>query len=256
MIKPIIIGNWKLNGNTKLIRNFFKPLNLFLESYSNNCTTIIAPPILYANIIQNCIPLDKKNFFLGAQNIDCHLSGSFTGEISSLMIKDIKIKYVIIGHSERRFYHNETNAMIAKKFCILKEQNLIPILCIGDTIKEKEENKTKEVCIQQIDTIFNMNPYKTNIFDNSIIAYEPLWAIGSGRAANPKSVQSIIHFIRNYIIKKSDHKIKNLFMQYGGSINKKNAKEFIYQKDIDGLLIGGASLKIKEFTKIIEIINT
>ncbi|ABJ90660.1 triose-phosphate isomerase [Buchnera aphidicola] len=253
MIKPIIVGNWKLNGSKKLIESFLKQLNQFLIKYYKICTVVIAPPVLYSHLIQNMFSSDKKNFFLGAQNIDIHFSGPFTGEISPIMLKDIGIKYVIIGHSERRLNHKETNEIIAKKFCMLKEENLVPILCIGETKKEKIDKKTKDICKKQIDIIFNM--YGSNAFDNSIIAYEPIWSIGSGNSAAPKEVQCIAHFIRNYVKSKSNHNIENFFIQYGGSVTKNNAKELIYQKDIDGFLVGGASLQLEEFSKIIEITN-
>ncbi|VFP88319.1 Triosephosphate isomerase [Buchnera aphidicola (Cinara piceae)] len=253
MIKPIIVGNWKLNGNKIFIRNFFQLLNQFLNPYHKKCTTIITPPILYIPLIQKILFSDKKNFFLGSQNVDIHTFGPFTGEVSPCMLTDIGIKHVIIGHSERRFNHKESNTLIAKKFHILKENKLIPILCIGETKEEKINKKTKEICKKQIDIIFDI--CGAYAFDNSIIAYEPIWAIGSNHSAKPKEAQYISYFIRNYIKSKITHKIKNFFIQYGGSVTDKNAQELILQNDIDGFLVGGASLKIKEFTKIIEIAN-
>lgn len=253
MIKPIIIGNWKLNGSKKLIKNILKPLNQFLIKYYEKCTVIIVPPILYINFIQNMLYKNQKNFFLGVQNIDIHFSGPFTGEISPIMLKDFNINYVIVGHSERRINHYETNKIIAKKFCILKEEKLIPVLCIGETEKEYIEKKTKQICKQQLDYIFD--ECGENAFNNSIVAYEPIWAIGSGYSASPKEVQIVAHFIRNYIKSRSKNKIKNFFVQYGGSVTQSNAQELICQDDIDGFLIGGASLRFEEFSKIIEITN-
>ncbi|WP_075431924.1 triose-phosphate isomerase [Buchnera aphidicola] len=253
MIKPIIIGNWKLNGSKKFIKNILKPLNQFLIKYYKVCTIVIAPPILYTNFIQNILSSDQANFFLGAQNVDTHFSGPFTGEISPIMLKDLEIHYVIIGHSERRVNHYEDNHIIAKKFHMLKQEKIIPVLCIGETSQEHKEKKTKEVCKKQIDVIFDL--CGENAFNNTIVAYEPIWAIGSGQSASPKEVQIISHFIRNYIKSKSNNQIKNFFIQYGGSVTKNNAQELICQNDIDGFLIGGASLCLEEFTKIIKIIN-
>ncbi|AEH39783.1 triose phosphate isomerase [Buchnera aphidicola (Cinara tujafilina)] len=253
MIKPIIIGNWKLNGSKKFILRILKPLNQFLIKYYKICTVVLAPPLLYANFIQNILSTDQKKFFLGSQNVDVHFSGPFTGEISPIMLKDMGIQYVIIGHSERRLNHYENNALVAKKFYMLKEENLIPILCIGETIQEHNDKKTKEICKKQIDLIFDL--CGKNAFNNSIIAYEPIWAIGSGQSASPKEVQNISCFIRNYIKSKSNNNIKNFFIQYGGSVSQHNVQELIYQHDIDGFLIGGASLILKEFKKIIKIIN-
>lgn len=253
MIKPIIIGNWKLNGNKKLIKKFFNSLNQFLVKYCHLCTVVIAPPILYAAFIQQMFSFEKMNFFLGAQNIDVHDYGPFTGEISPIMLNDMDIKYVIIGHSERRFNHKETNQIIAKKFQMIKEKNLIPILCLGDTEQERKTNKTKINIKTQIDMIFNI--CNTSAFNNAIIAYEPIWAIGSGNPASPKEAQSMAHFIRDYVTNKSNYKIKNFFVQYGGSVTIDNAKELMDKNDIDGLLVGGASLQFTEFKKIIETVN-
>lgn len=253
MIKPIIIGNWKLNGSKKLIGNILKPLNQFLNKYYKVSTIVLAPPNLYVYYIQSILSTNRINFFLGSQNIDMHFSGPFTGETSPIMLKDMGVKYVIIGHSERRLYHQETYEIIAKKFHMLKEENLIPILCIGETEQEKKNKRTKEICRKQLDIIFEICGKLA--FNNSIIAYEPIWAIGSGNSASPKEVQSVCSFIKNYVKSKSNGEIKNFFVQYGGSVTKNNAKELIYQKDVDGFLIGGASLRLEEFTKIIELTN-
>ncbi|WP_075433833.1 triose-phosphate isomerase [Buchnera aphidicola] len=254
MKKPIIVGNWKLNGNKELINKFFIPLNKFLEKYYKKSTVVIAPPILYAAFIQHIFSSNKRNFFIGAQNTDLHSSGPFTGEISPSMLIDVEVDYVIIGHSERRLYHQEDNESTAKKFYILKKENLIPIVCIGETLKEKRDNQIQEKCKNQIDEIFKICGSK-HAFNNSIIAYEPIWAIGSGRSADPEEVQRIANFIREYIELKANSEIKNFFIQYGGSVTPDNVKQLISQKDIDGFLIGGASLQLQEFTKIIKIIN-
>ncbi|VFP81113.1 Triosephosphate isomerase [Buchnera aphidicola (Cinara kochiana kochiana)] len=253
MIKPIIVGNWKLNGTQESIKIFLNLLNKFLVNYHEKCTVVISLPILYAYLIRNTLLFDNKNFFLGAQNTDNHNSGSFTGEISPIMLKDLGIKYVIIGHSERRFNHNETNRMIANKFFLLKKENLIPILCIGETKQEKLENNTINICKKQIDSIFDICGIQA--FNDSIIAYEPVWAIGSEISATPKEAQFIARFIRQYIVSRTNDRIKNFFIQYGGSVTRKNAKNLIKQKDIDGFLLGRSSLQIEEFTKIIEIIH-
>ncbi|VFP83685.1 triose-phosphate isomerase [Buchnera aphidicola] len=253
MIKPIIVGNWKLNGTKKSIKNFLKLLNKFLIDYNEKCTVVISLPILYSYLTQNIFFSDNKNFFLGAQNTDNHLYGSFTGEISPIMLKDLGIRYVIIGHSERRLNHKETNHMIANKFFLLKKENLIPILCIGETKQEKIDNNIINICKKQIDLIFEVCGIQA--FNNSIIAYEPVWAIGSKISATPQEAQFVANFIRQYIINQTNNKIKNFFIQYGGSVTKENAKNLIQQKDIDGFLLGRSSLKIEEFTKIIKIIN-
>lgn len=254
MITPIIIGNWKLNGNKKFIINFIDPLNQFLEKYYKLCTVVITPPIIYLNFIQNFFINKKKKFFLGAQNIDFNISGAFTGENSPVMLKEFNVSYVIIGHSECRLYHSESNEIVAKKFLVLKKEKIIPILCIGENKKQYHNNETKEVLKNQIDIIFKICGY--DAFNNSIIAYEPIWSIGSGIIPSLTKIQSIASFMRSYIQFKTNNILKNFFIQYGGSVTAKNSKDIINLKDIDGFLIGGASLKIKEFTKIIKISNS
>ncbi|VFP78190.1 Triosephosphate isomerase [Buchnera aphidicola (Cinara cuneomaculata)] len=253
MIKPIIIGNWKLNGTQQSIKNFLKLLKNFLIDYHKKCTVVISLPVLYSYLMQKLLFSKNKNFFLGAQNVDNHCSGSFTGDISPFMLKDIGIKYVIIGHSERRFNYKETDRMIANKFYLLKQENLIPVLCIGETKQEKVENNTINICKKQIDLIFDVCGIKA--FNNSIIAYEPVWAIGSKISATPQEAQFIAGFIRQYIHSQTKNRIKNFFIQYGGSVTQYNAKNIIQQKDIDGFLLGRAALQIEEFIAIIKTIN-
>ncbi|QCI19870.1 MAG: triose-phosphate isomerase [Buchnera aphidicola (Brevicoryne brassicae)] len=248
MKKKLIVANWKLNGNIEMISNYLKFLKNNLLSNLNKNIIVIAPPNIYLERTYQSIK--KINIFLGAQNVDVNLKGAFTGEVSVLMLKDIGVKYVIIGHSERRILHNETDNFVAKKFHLIKNSNLIPILCIGETEKEKKNGKTQKVIEKQLNCIFQILGEKA--FRNAVIAYEPIWAIGTGVSADPEYVQIIHKFIRNYI-QKNDSVSKNVIIQYGGSVSSLNTKEFIQQEDIDGLLIGSASLHAKEFLKIIKI---
>lgn len=248
---PIIIGNWKLNSNKNFIKNFIKKFDIEIKNYYRFCKIIITPPIIYLYYMQKL--LLKKNIYLGAQNVDFNNLGAFTGEISPIMLKDFNISYVIIGHSERRINHYENNESIAKKFLVLKKENLIPILCIGETKNEKTENKTIDVCKKQIDIIFKY--CGNNAFNNTIIAYEPIWAIGSGISPSLQEIQSLASFLKDYIKYKSKEKLENFYIQYGGSVTSKNAKNIISLPDINGLLIGNSSLILEEFIKIIKIIN-
>lgn len=248
MKKKLIVANWKLNGNIKMISNYLNFLKLNTSSNLKENIIVIAPPTIYLERIYHDI--NKMNIFLGAQNVDVNLRGAFTGETSIVMLKDIGVKYVIIGHSERRIFHNETDNGIVKKFNLIKNFNLIPILCIGETEKEKNNSQTQKIIKKQLNCIFKILGEKA--FRNTVIAYEPIWAIGTGISADPEYVQIIHKFIRNYI-EKHDLISKNIIIQYGGSINSRNAKEFIKQEDVDGFLIGNSSLDPKEFLKIIEI---
>ncbi|WMY96736.1 MAG: triose-phosphate isomerase [Arsenophonus sp.] len=245
---PLIIGNWKLNGNTKMVKNFMKKTCNMLKNVTC-CNIVIAPPLLY--LMEAKKILNGSNIELCAQNVDINLSGSFTGEISAKMLKDIGIKYIIIGHSERRMYHKEKNSYIAKKFSIIKSQGLIPVLCIGENYEEYNSGKTKEVCKNQIDQILNI--LGVNALKNSVIAYEPIWAIGTGTAATPKHAQKVSKFIREHISKKNLNIAKKIIIQYGGSLNENNARDFFAQSDIDGALIGNSSLKSDIFSDIVKI---
>ncbi|CAL4321213.1 Triosephosphate isomerase [Buchnera aphidicola (Periphyllus testudinaceus)] len=248
MIKPIIVANWKLYGNKTFVQEFSKYFNLNLKNYLKKNTIIIAPPIIYIEYMKKLI--NEKNIFFSSQNIDYHNEGAFTGEISSRMLNDIGVKYVILGHSERRKNHFESNKLIAKKFHSVKKNNLIPILCIGETKEEKKLELTEKILKKQIDEIFlKCGKFA---FNKTIVAYEPIWAIGSGKTATPNLINKILKMIKKYIIKNSFNNIK-LYMQYGGSVSPENIKNIINEKYVDGVLIGSGSLNFKNFKKIIQI---
>ncbi|QFQ32481.1 triose-phosphate isomerase [Buchnera aphidicola (Aphis fabae)] len=249
MKKKFIVANWKLNGNIETISNFLKCLKSKISLYLKYNTIVIAPSTIYLERVYRNIK--DINIFIGAQDVDINQKGAFTGETSILMLQDIGVQYVIIGHSERRLFHNESNELVAKKFGLIKSLNLIPILCIGENEIEKKQNNTKKVIKNQLDIIFEN--FGEKAFINTIIAYEPIWAIGTGMAADPIYVQSIHKFIKNYINQYNTNNLENLIIQYGGSVNSKNAKGFLEQPDIDGLLIGSASLIYEEFLKILKI---
>ncbi len=243
-MKKIIIANWKLNSNIDFIKNYIKKINKI--NFNNNKYEIsIAPPIIYLYLINKLI---KNKFNTTSQNIDIHLSGAFTGETSGWMLKDINTKYVIIGHSERRKYHKENNKLILKKIIISKKSNLIPIICIGENEKEYLNNESIKTCKLQINCLIKNNE---QILDNTIIAYEPIWAIGTNKTADLKHIIKIHKFIKKHL-KKNNSKIKII---YGGSININNAKNIIQNEEIQGLLIGSSSLDINNFINIINSIN-
>ncbi|UDG81002.1 Triosephosphate isomerase [Candidatus Hartigia pinicola] len=247
MRNPLVIGNWKLNGSTTMVHNIITVLRKKLTKI-NGCNIVIAPPTIYLSQVKHAIvgsPIE-----LGAQNVDTNVSGAFTGEISAQMLKDVGAKYIIIGHSERRTYHKEHDECIAKKFSILKEIGLIPVLCIGENASEKAAGKTQAVCARQIDAV--LNTFGVEGFREAVIAYEPIWAIGTGKSATPEQAQRIHEFIRKYIANKNIVIAEKLTIQYGGSVNEHNAAELFNQPDIDGALVGGASLKADTFSIIIK----
>ncbi|AKZ65760.1 triose-phosphate isomerase [Candidatus Palibaumannia cicadellinicola] len=247
MRTPLVIGNWKLNGNKHTVITFINRLCNKLISVIG-CDVAIAPPIIYLYIAKHNMTTNS-NIMLCAQNVDTNIYGAFTGEISAKMLKDIGVKYIIIGHYERRYYHKESNEDIAKKFALIKNEGLIPVLCIGESQTDKNASKTEAVCATQLDAILNSIGAKA--FENSVIAYEPIWAISTGESANPLYVQKIHNFIRNYISVHDESVAKQVIIQYGGSVNANNAAELFNQPDIDGALVGGASLNAEIFYQII-----
>lgn len=242
---PLVMGNWKLNGNKEMAYNLVFELKEKLANLEG-VKVAVAPPSLYLAQTQN--QLEESLISLGVQNIDVNLSGAFTGETSCAMVKEFGVKYVIIGHSERRQYHNESNKFIAQKFKVIKEQGLVPVLCIGESEQENEQGLTYQVCTSQIDAI--INELGVEAFAGAVIAYEPIWAIGTGRSATPEQAQDTHKFIRDHIAKKSAEIAQQVILQYGGSVNAANAKELFAMPDIDGALVGGASLKAADFYAI------
>ncbi|WP_392565104.1 triose-phosphate isomerase [Utexia brackfieldae] len=247
MRKPLVMGNWKLNGSKEMAKTLVAGLKQNLADVKN-CDVAIAPPVMYLDFVREQLSGSAIN--LGAQNVDTAVSGAYTGDISAQMLKEMGTKYIIIGHSERRTYHKESDSFIAKKFAVLKENGLIPVLCIGETEAENEANQTEAVCARQIDAV--LETLGAAAFKDAVIAYEPIWAIGTGKSATPAQAQAVHKFIRDHIAKKDAEIAKQVIIQYGGSVNDSNAAELFTQPDIDGALVGGASLKADAFAVIVK----
>tara|TARA_Y100000310_G_scaffold309148_1_gene352994 strand:+ start:7420 stop:8136 length:717 start_codon:yes stop_codon:yes gene_type:complete len=231
---PIIAANWKMNKTVKEAVSFIKEFKGLVKDITN-VNMIICPPSTSLYSMYN--ELKDSNINLGAQNIYFEKEGAFTGEISPLMAKEL-CKYVIIGHSERRGIFNEDNPLINKKLNAALENNLTPIFCIGESPEEKEAGKSKDVVKKQIkEGLKDVNAKKI------IIAYEPIWAIGTGKTATPDIAQDMHSFIKETV--------GNVPILYGGSVKPENIKELIKEKDIDGALVGGASLDAKSFSEIV-----
>lgn len=231
----LIVGNWKMNPyRLAQAKRFFSLVAKEIKNLKR-VRVVICPPFLYIPYFSS-----KNNLFLGAQNCFWEKSGAFTGEISPLMLKDLKVKYVILGHSERRRIFKETDELIAKKVKAVLGLKLNPILCIGEDLKERKAKKTKIVLKRQLrGSLFQLKKEKLN---QIILAYEPVWAIGSGRPCDAKEAKEILLFLKKFL--------KNKIL-YGGSVNSQNAR-FYLKAGFDGLLIGGASLKPQEFIKIVK----
>ncbi|HDL75101.1 MAG TPA: triose-phosphate isomerase [bacterium] len=235
-MKLLIIANWKSNPTT------LKGAKLLFNSVKKNIKyeVVICPPFIYLPFL-NSFYISK-----GGQNCFYEQNGAFTGEVSPKMLKDIGCKYVIIGHSERRKYFNETDEIINKKIKAALEIGLKVIFCIGENKSQRRNNKIQTVLRSQIKKGLN-NISKKDI-KNIIIAYEPIWAIGTGKACKAEDLQKVILIIKKVLFQK-------IQIIYGGSVNSKNAQEYIKKTDASGLLIGGVSLKLQEFAKILKNIN-
>jgi len=252
MRKKIVAGNWKMNMELSEGMNLADSINKYLTNKPHNeATVVLCPPFIHLTSITET--LKNGNISVGAQNCASEASGAFTGEVSAAMIKSTGAEYVIIGHSERRTHYNEDDNIINKKVLIALDTGLKIIFCCGEILKEREENKHFEVVKRQIEKgLFNLTVEQLS---NIIIAYEPVWAIGTGLTATPEQAQEMHAFIRKLIIEKyGDLAGNNLSILYGGSCRPSNAGEIFSKPDVDGGLIGGASLKMEDFIEIIEAI--
>jgi triosephosphate isomerase len=247
MKKNIVAGNWKMNTNLneglKIIEELKK------EQLPQNILTIIIPP--FTHIYPLSEKLKNTNIKIGAQNTASEEKGAYTGEVSAEMLKSAGAEYVIIGHSERRAYFNENNSLLNKKIKLALEQNLTPIYCVGEKLEERETGKHFNIIETQIkEGLFS---FAENEISKLIIAYEPVWAIGTGKTASPEQAQEIHEYIRNLIAKQyGNNTAANISILYGGSVKPTNAKEIFANPDVDGGLIGGASLNAQDFLQIIK----
>jgi triosephosphate isomerase len=254
MRKRIVAGNWKMNKTySEAVPLMYEIKDLLWKSKkSESVIKIIAPPSLYIHDFYETTK-GLKNLFIGGQNCAYEESGAYTGEVSASMLKSVGANYVIIGHSERRSYFKETNAELKKKTDIALKNGLSPIFCIGESKEMREANEHFGLVESQItESLFHLSAEE---FQKIILAYEPVWAIGTGLTATSAQAQEMHHFIRSLIEKKYGKAISdNISVLYGGSCNEKNAAELFACPDVDGGLIGGAALKAKEFVEIIHSI--
>ena len=256
MRKPFIAANWKMNHNLEKTIHFFENFPKELgEVKSDEVDIAICVPFVY--LAKAAELLNKKNqefisdIKLGAENVHWEAKGAFTGEISASMLFDIGCTYVIVGHSERRAQFKESSELVTKKAQAVFKNGLLPIICVGETLEEREKDETVKIVKGQLEgSLANLTPAQV---EATTIAYEPVWAIGTGRAATPEMAQEVHHMIRNYLKDKYGENVsKNVRIQYGGSVKPANAKELMSQADIDGGLVGGASLKPDSFAQIIK----
>ena len=249
--KKIVAGNWKMNLSLLEAFALASEINAMVnDEVIHDVTVIIAPPFPYLQSVRQ-LTKDNPKIHTAAQNCSSETKGAFTGEVSAEMLQSLGTEYVIIGHSERRNYFKEDNQLLAKKVKTVLSAGLIPIYCCGETLQERNGNKYFEIIkIQLEEGLFYLSKKE---FSTIVIAYEPVWAIGTGVTASPQQVQEMHQYIRSLINEKYGKEIAdNLSILYGGSCNSKNAKELFANADVDGGLIGGASLKSRDFTDIIK----
>jgi triosephosphate isomerase len=246
MRRPIVAGNWKLHGsraeNARLIEDLMAQLPA-----KPAATCIVCPSCVY---LQECGRLLRgSSIELGAQNVCAEAQGAFTGEVSAAMLKDVGCEYVIVGHSERRLLYRESDQLVARKFAAAQSKALIPILCVGEQLAEREANRTQDVVQRQLDAVLEL--CGVDAFAHAVVAYEPVWAIGTGRNATPEQAQEVHAFIRARLGARSAKIAAETRILYGGSVKAANAAELFAMPDVDGGLIGGASLKADEFLAIL-----
>ena len=244
MRKTIIAGNWKMNASKVSVKSLIDGILSGMEGV--NSEVLVCVPFPYMSQVESLI--EGSNLKLGAQNININPSGAFTGEVSADMIKDFGAKHVIVGHSERRSLYGETSLVVAEKTKAAIDAGLSPLLCVGESLEQREAGKTETVVAEQINAVIELVGIES--FDSIIIAYEPVWAIGTGMTATPEQAQAVHFFIRNLLGESSENIAQKTPILYGGSMNAGNAVELISCPDIDGGLIGGAALKAEDFLQI------
>ena len=248
MRKNIVAGNWKMNTTLDEGVELANDVNSLLKDKKANCEVIVCVPFTHLTSVNAVIEEDLVK--LGAENCSEHAKGAYTGEVSASMVASTGAKYVILGHSERRQYFGENNEQLLAKTQLALENNLIPIFCVGEVLEQREDGSYNEVVKSQVEALFSLSPEN---FGKIVIAYEPVWAIGTGKTATAEQAQEMHAHIRNVIAEKYGKEVAdNTSILYGGSCKPSNAKEIFAKPDVDGGLIGGASLKAEDFMGIIE----
>jgi triosephosphate isomerase len=245
MRRPLVAGNWKMHGSRAEAAALLDEL---IQQQADTRATEVAvcPPFVY--LMDAARRLKESDIVLGAQNVCAEAVGAFTGEISAAMLKDVGCRYVIVGHSERRALYHEDDKLVARKFVAAQSQKVTPILCVGETLEQRERGETEHVVARQLDAVIAVAGVAA--LGDTVIAYEPVWAIGTGKNATPQQAQAVHAFIRDRIAGRDAKIAAALRILYGGSVKAANAAELFEMPDVDGGLVGGASLRGDEFGRI------
>jgi len=245
MRQPLVAGNWKMNGSLDSIKPLVEGIKAGKDAVST-AEMAVCPPFVY--VAQVAQMLAGTKVAVGAQDVSDQEAGAFTGEIAPGMLTDIGCKYVIVGHSERRSLYGESDEFTARKFAAARKAGLVPILCVGELLEEREQGITEAVVARQLDAVIKLEGIAA--LGDAVIAYEPVWAIGTGKTASPQQAQEVHAFIRGKLAALDASVAEKVQILYGGSMNAGNAAELLAMSDIDGGLIGGASLKADDFLAI------
>ena len=241
--KKLIAGNWKMNGS--LAANAALLQDIVAGMAGAACDVAVAVPAPYLAQVQSLVV--GSALAVAAQDVSRHEAGAFTGEVSAVMLRDFGVRYVLVGHSERRQYHGETDVAVAEKAQRALALGITPVVCVGETLQEREAGQTEAVVKRQLAAVIHLNGH---CISEVVVAYEPVWAIGTGRTASPEQAQAVHAVLRAQLAAASEH-ADRIRLLYGGSMNAGNAAQLLAQPDIDGGLIGGASLKANDFLQII-----
>jgi triosephosphate isomerase len=245
MRQPLIAGNWKMNGSIDSVTTLVEGIKAGLDSVTT-AEMVVCPPYVYLPAVATLI--GGTSISLGAQDVSDQEAGAYTGEVAPGMLTDVGCKYVIVGHSERRSIYGESDAFTASKFAAARKAGLVPILCVGELLEEREQGITEQVVSRQLDAVIDLEG--VDALAGAVIAYEPVWAIGTGKTASPDQAQDVHSYIRAKLAALDSGVAEKVRILYGGSMNAGNAAELLAMTDIDGGLIGGASLKAADFLAI------
>jgi triosephosphate isomerase len=243
MKRQLIAGNWKMNGSFAANEVLLRALAAGMGGAT--CQVAVCVPAPYLAQVQGLV--EGTGIDLGAQDVSQHESGAYTGEVSANMLRDLATRYCLVGHSERRQYHGETDAMVAAKAQRALAAGITPIVCVGETLAERETGRTEEVVKRQLAAVIHTNGH---CISEIVVAYEPVWAIGTGKTASPQEAQQV-HAVLRGQLRAATEQADRMLILYGGSMNAANAAQLLSQEDIDGGLVGGASLKAADFLSIV-----
>jgi triosephosphate isomerase len=245
MRRPLVAGNWKMNGTRSEARSLVRGIAEGISSLGDVDVVVCPPFILIPNV---SVRTKSAGIELGGQNLDVHAGGAYTGEVAGSMLLEHGCRFVIVGHSERRALYNESDEVVAEKAAVAYACDLLPIICVGETFAERDQGLTDAVVKRQLSAVIKRNGI--DLFQMAIVAYEPVWAIGTGLTATPGQAQEVHSMIRGLLRQKNSDVAKEARIVYGGSVKPDNAAELFCEADIDGGLIGGASLVAEDFLQI------